>query len=419
MVIGTDPALHARLRNSVAIRWLEPDVVEYDPRERGSLAKDIRAQGFDAVVFDHAWCDIEDHSRSITELKRLTVRAGFAPVLFLAAQTGDALCEAALNAGACAAVGRNEDSSEVLFAAITGAAALQSSARERRHHSGLFAQEQRFNGVRIPGYRRVRTLAVGHFAELHVAESDLRGELVAIKVARDITTDSDLDHAFRRLLQEHDMAQRVAPEFVVKVYDLGISDEHAYMVMEYFDTGDLRRRLRSPLRTVEALRMAQAIARGLAAVHATGVLHRDLKPANIMLRRSGGVALIDFGLAKDAALAADITDAGQIIGTPHYMSPEQGHGEPIDVRSDLYSLGVILFEMLTGRKPFMAENPMAIIYMHRKAPVPQLPEAQVALQPLLQKLLAKQPADRFDSADQAAQAIGEVLLELRARGRAA
>ncbi len=103
----------------------------------------------------------------------------------------------------------------------------------------------------------------------------------------------------------------------------------------------------------DALLTAQAIALGLAAVHATGVLHRDLKPANVMLRRDGGVALIDFGLAKDAALEADITDAGQIIGTPHYMSPEQGHGEAIDVRSDLYSLGVILFEMLTGRKPFM------------------------------------------------------------------
>ena len=419
MMIGDDPALHARVRNSVAIRWLDCEVVEYNPRERGSLPKDIRAQGFDAVVLDHAWCDLGGHSRSVGELTRLTARAGFAPVIFLAGHTGDALCDAALNAGACAAVGRNEESSEGLLAAISGAAALQAGARERRHHSGAFAQEQRFNGVRIPGYRRVRTLAVGHFAELHVAESDQRGELVAIKVARDVTTDTDLDHAFRRLLQEHAMAQRVAPEFVVKVHDLGISDEHAYMVMEYFDSGDLRRRLRTPLRASDALRMGQAIARGLSAVHATGLLHRDLKPANIMLRRSGGVALIDFGLAKDAALAADITDAGQIIGTPHYMSPEQGHGEPIDARSDLYSLGIILFEMLTGRKPFMAENPMAIIYMHRKSPLPQLPEALAALQPLLVKFLAKEPAGRFDSADQAAEALGEALAQLQARERAA
>jgi eukaryotic-like serine/threonine-protein kinase len=416
MVIGNDPALHARLRNSVEIRWLESEVVEYNPRERGSLPKDIRAQGFDAVVLDHAWCDA---LRSIAELSQLALRRGFAPVIFLGDQSGDALCAAAVKAGACAAVCRNAGSSEELLAAIGAAAALQAAARAQRHHSGQVAEEQRFSGARIPGYRRIRTLATGHFAELHVAESDARGELVAIKVARDVKSDSELDHAFRRLLQEHDMAQRVAPEYVVKVYDLGISDEHAYMIMEYFDAGDLRRRMRAPLRATEALQIAQDIALGLAAVHATGVLHRDLKPANVMLRQGSGVALIDFGLAKDAALAQDITDAGQIIGTPHYMSPEQGHGEPIDVRSDLYSLGVMLFEMLCGRKPFVAENPMAIIYMHRKSPVPQLPESQAALQALLLKLLAKQPADRFESARVAAAAIGAALAELRARERAA
>jgi len=415
MVIGDDPALCARLRNSVEVRWLQSEVVEYNPVQGGSLPEEIRAQGFDVAILDHAWCDPDGAARSIDELTRLTVRAGFAPVVFLGEQSGDALCEAALNSGACAAVGRHEDAGEALLAAISGAAALQSNARAQRHHSGQLAQEQRFSGARIPGYRRIRTLATGHFAELHVAESDLRGELVAIKVARDVTTDSELDHAFRRLLQEHDMAQRVDPQFVVKVYDLGINDEHAYMIMEYFDAGDLRRRLRAPLRASDALLTAQAIARGLAAVHATGVLHRDLKPANVMLRRDGGVALIDFGLAKDAALEADITDVGQIIGTPHYMSPEQGHGEPIDVRSDLYSLGVILFEMLTGRKPYMAENPMAIIYMHRKAPVPPLPEAYAALQPLVHRLLAKLPEDRFESAPDAAVAIGEALAQLRAR----
>ncbi len=284
-LIGDDPALQAQLRSSVEIRWLDSQVIAYNPMQQGPLPEELRAQGFDVVMLDHAWCDRAGETRSIDELKRLTVRVGFAPVIFLAEHTADALCEAALNAGACAAVGRSEGLSDALLAAIAGAAALQAGARAQRHHSGQIAHEQRFSGARIPGYRRVRTLATGHFAELHVAESETRGELVAIKVARDVTTDSELDHAFRRLLQEHDMAQRVDPGFVVKVHDLGISDEHAYMVMEYFDAGDLRHRMRSPLRAIEALQIAQAIARGLAAVHATGVLHRDLKPANIMLRR--------------------------------------------------------------------------------------------------------------------------------------
>src|SRR5580698_10427577 len=245
MVIGDDSALCTQLRSRAEIRWLQSELVEYNPVHRGSLPVDIRAQGFDVVVLDHAWCDREGEPRSIDELTRLTVRAGFAPVVFLAEHSDSALCEAALNAGACAALGRDEDSYEWLLAAIAGAAALQAGARAQRHHSGQLVQEQRFSGAHIPGYRRIRTLATGHFAELHVAESDVRGELVAIKVARDVTSDSDLDHAFRRLLQEHDMAQRVDPQFVVKVHDLGISDEHAYMVMEYFDAGDLRHRMSS------------------------------------------------------------------------------------------------------------------------------------------------------------------------------
>ena len=110
-----------------------------------------------------------------------------------------------------------------------------------------------------------------------------------------------------------------------------------------------------------------------------------------MLRVDEQIALIDFGLAKHAALALEITDTGLIFGTPHYMSPEQGHGQELDPRSDLYSLGVMLYEMLTGRKPYTADNPMAIIYMHRNAPLPRLPEELADLQPLLDRLLGKRP----------------------------
>jgi len=204
----------------------------------------------------------------------------------------------------------------------------------------------------------------------------------------------------------------------VRLHDLGVSDEHAWLVMEYFARGDLRRRLRARLTPREALQFAAAIARALAAVHAAGVLHRDLKPGNIMLRDDGSIALIDFGMSKDAALALDITETGTIFGTPHYMSPEQGHAEALDERSDLYSLGIILFEMLTREKPYRAENPMAIVYKHRKDAIPRLPQKFAQVQPVLERLLAKDPADRYASAPEAAAALESTLARWRSRAAA-
>ena len=134
-----------------------------------------------------------------------------------------------------------------------------------------------------------------------------------------------------------------------------------------------------------------------------------MKPGNLLLREDGSAAFIDFGLARQLSLESDITGVGTIFGTPHYMSPEQGHGSPLDVRSDLYSLGVVLFEMLTGDKPYIAETPLAVIYKHANAPVPRLPLNLAHLQPLLDGLLAKKPADRLPSAAAIVASIDELL----------
>ena len=146
-----------------------------------------------------------------------------------------------------------------------------------------------------------------------------------------------------------------------------------------------------------------------------GMLHRDLKPGNIMLRADGSLALIDFGLAKQINAKFETTGVGgdQIFGTPYYMSPEQGHGQGLDARSDLYSLGVIFYEMLTHRKPFVAPTPLGVIYLHANAPLPVLDGELRRFQPLLDRLLAKQPEKRFSSAAELAGVVDGYVKGLR------
>ena len=219
---------------------------------------------------------------------------------------------------------------------------------------------------------------------------------MVLKVTPSRRDESGVDQAFARFLQEYEIAQRVRHPNIVRLYELGVADDHAYLAMEYFQRGDLRRRMRGGISPSEALRLRLADRARAGRAARGGILHRDLKPGNVMLRADGQIALIDFGLAKHEALEYEITDTGLIFGTPHYMSPEQGHGQELDPRSDLYSLGVMLFEMLTGQKPYTADNPMAIIYMHRNAPMPRLPEPLADLQPLLDAH-ARQAARRIAS----------------------
>lgn len=398
LLIEDDAAQCEIIQQRVTSRKPEAQIVVRRPDLEGSLAPEFLAQGFDAVLFGHC--------RGLDELRDLTARAGFAPIIFITLRADHMDAAEALEIGAHAAVGRDELDTDKFIHAIEDAEWVQSRARTKWRTTAVGRDTQRFGSAFIRGYRCIRRIAAGPVSDLYLGESEAAGALVALKVVRDRHKDQyDLDHTFRRFLQEYELVQRIRHPSIVQLHDLGISDEHAWLVMEYFREGDLRRRMRAGMRPRPALRTAIAIARALEATHACGVLHRDLKPGNVMLREDGSPALIDFGMSKDTALAQEVTATGLIFGTPHYMSPEQGHGEPIDVRSDLYSLGVIVFEMLAREKPFVAENPMAIIYKHRKEPVPPLPGRFEALQPMIERFMAKDPQDRYLNATEARLAL--------------
>ncbi|MBS0579672.1 MAG: serine/threonine protein kinase [Proteobacteria bacterium] len=414
LLIEEDARQCAHIRRRLIAWRPQSQLVVHSPVNHGMLAAEFLAQGFDAVLIAARW---PGGGRGIAWARELAARAGFAPLVLLCEPGSDT--ERGAQALGAFTLSSADLECEAFLRVLAEAEQRQAHARALWRSSIAGRQSQRFGEAFVRGYRCIRKLANGATTDLYLAESERDGALVVLKLARDRRDENDQPiDAFRRFLQEYEIAQRIASPAVMRLHDLGVSDEHAWLVMEYFPRGDLRKRMRRDLSPRHALLLAASIARALASVHAAGVLHRDLKPGNIMLREDHSVALIDFGLSKDAALSMDITGTGTIFGTPHYMSPEQGHAEPIDERSDLYSLGVILFEMLAGHKPYRAENPMAIVYKHRKEPIPRLPAEFAALQPVLERLLAKRPQDRFASAQEASAALEQALRHHRVQARA-
>jgi serine/threonine protein kinase len=182
--------------------------------------------------------------------------------------------------------------------------------------------------------------------------------------------------------------------------------------MEYFPCGDLKMRLQQPITIREGIEFTLRICEALQVIHPAGLIHRDLKPPNVMLREDGSIVLIDFGIAKGAELGGRSTAVGVLRGSPYYMSPEQAQGISLDARSDLYSVGVILFELLTGNKPYTGTSAMEVMQQHVHGPRPRLPIEYVEYEALLEHFMARQRDDRFPDAISATAALRDVLERL-------
>jgi serine/threonine-protein kinase PpkA len=248
----------------------------------------------------------------------------------------------------------------------------------------------------VPGYNVVHIIGQGGQAQVYLAEREHDGLRVALKVLNRALRNDPV--FLERFVREYKLVASLDSAFVARIYDQGFTGDYPYIAMEFLPSGTLASRIREGLTTRAAIRLCAQIAQALDAIHARGIVHRDLKPANILFRADGRPVLVDFGLARDMTVNSTLTIAGQFLATPRYMSPEQCLGRPMDSRSDIYSLGAILFEMLTGSKIYDHANSADVIAMHVNAPVPQLAPLLVDYQPILDKLLAKAPADRYQSA---------------------
>lgn len=393
-------ALAAMLRR----RWPDAELLGWTPGEQGHPGKAL-ADGRYAAVLLGSGPDPEAGVGWVAEIRQ---RPESPPVILIAEQGGEHLAVKAMKAGASDFLSAGTLTEERLVRSVQEA--LREEEAKRVDATGQTPWALRTvtldvrkigkpaddSEVPIPGYRILRMIGRGGMGQVYLAEREHDALQLVLKVL-----DPDLreDEVFlKRFVQEFKLIASLENEYVARIHDQGFSGEHPYIAMEYFPGGTLAARIQDGFTSLGALRVAGQLARALDAIHARGIVHRDLKPQNILFRDNGRPAIVDFGLARNVDAASTLTQQGEILATPRYMSPEQCMGLPADARSDLYSLGVIFYEMLSGRKLYADENHAGLVYMHVHGELPQLQGKLSGYQPILERMLAKRPEDRFQSA---------------------
>ena len=259
----------------------------------------------------------------------------------------------------------------------------------------------------VEGYEILAELGYGGMGVVYKAHQQRLSRFVALKMIRAGSLAKPEDLARFRIEAEAVAKQR-HPN-IIQIFDIGEVGGLPFVALELLEGGDLDAFLGgTPQPGEPSARLLATLAGAVHAAHQAGIIHRDLKPANVMLRTDGSLCLIDFGLAKANEGDVELTGTREIFGTPYYMSPEQGHAELIDARSDLYSLGIVFFEMLTGKKPYTGGSAMEVIYKHKRAELPELAPQFASYEPIIRKLLAKAPVDRFQSARELLDAIADL-----------
>lgn len=264
--------------------------------------------------------------------------------------------------------------------------------------------------LHIPGYTVHGPIGQGGMASVYLATQDSLNRKVAIKVLRNGSKDAGGAQLNERFINEAHFIASLNNPHIITIHDISTlpGGDH-YIAMEFLGGGDLdenRERFQEP---AAILRLIRQIAEGLSVVHEQGIIHRDVKPANILFRKDGTAVLTDFGIAKDVDNNSDLTQAGFSLGSPSYSSPEQAQGQPLDITTDIYSLGVILLELLLGYNPFKGDSHTCTAINHIQQALPPLPAQYAYLTPLLARMLAKSPADRFRDCDALVAAINPLL----------
>ena len=397
LVVGGDPKRLQWLTHHVTSHWPDAEVIMAAGQDPGNLTSQVEARPFDAVILQIDFGNEVTASAGLSTLLHLLQAKPGLHVIVLADHGGEAAAVRSMKAGARDYLALARITRDQLLQAVIEAARRPRPA-DAEAAPGLPAVLET-PLVNVPGYAIVKDIATSNFSSVFLARSERLRRDVILKVMNRGTSARELDDA-ERFQREYEIISSISHRAIAEIYDFGAVPEYHYLAMEYIPCGDLRDRLRNPLSVDESLYYLRSIAEALRVIHVFGILHRDLKPANVMLREDNSPVLIDFGLARRSLEDSSTTGAGQVLGSPYYISPEQAQGQRVDVRTDLYSLGVMFYEMLTGQRPYNGRSAVAIMAQHAHSPVPALPPPVTAQQALLERLMAKRLDDRYASVDE-------------------
>ncbi len=394
LIIDDDEDLRTLLEHFIKDQWADAFVEQYDPVERDMPDASFALGSYDVIILDYM-LGRGDGLKWLQQFKR---RSDCPSVLFLTGAGNEIIAVRAMKAGADDYQRKQELTRERLVDSLRG---LLRDGHEKTLPPELAARmagESLGAKVKIPGFKVLRLIGEGGMSRVYLAARDSDDEPLVVKILRsEIIADKK---ALARFMEEYAMVERIQSRHVARIHGHGTSGEHAYLVMEFFEGGDLNKRLEGKaLRAEDALRLFRELMFALGDIHEKGILHRDLKPQNMMFRADGSLAIVDFGIAKHID-AIDRTSHGEVVGTPRYMSPEQVQGKALDLRTDIYSAGVLLYQMLTGEHMFDGETALDVAMSHVNKAPPSLPEHLAQYQRLMDKLVEKDRDARFRNTDE-------------------
>jgi DNA-binding NarL/FixJ family response regulator len=403
LVVHDDLELRLRLASLVrrAVPALEADSLGVSGLD--SLSVD-QLRSYRAVLLIVEFMS-KDGADPLAAIARLHARAPLVPVLVFARHGDERSAVRAMRAGAVDYWPiHSVDVAELAGSLQTLLATVEPSDAQSPSKSASSPAADSAGYPDVAGYRLLKKIAQSSSATVYLARNSDLAQMVALKVQTIQGLPASEEHR-QRFARECEILSSLNHRSIADVIDFGITADYLYLALEYFPCGSMRERLKNPVSEGDALNYARQIGAALQVVHTAGIVHRDLKPSNIMLTTDNRAVLIDFGSARAKLVGHELSRSDLMTGTPYYVCPEQISGQDPDQRGDLYSLGVIFYEMLAGRLPFLGNTLSDIFDGHLKGAVPPLPAARTRFEPLVGRLLAKNPEERFPTAQRFLEAL--------------